>query len=473
MSESVFEFRRFEEPEIEFGNGGKTTSVKRGLIEYGPRLNDAEHHQVNVGVIGDRDSIQRLLKLFQDMHLGIHPGGDVDPGNVPFPGLGQDSELKFSIHEKDLWRRYISGIDIRGLTNQGTTREKMEYFLELVESDIELLQRLDPQPSVIVVCLPEKVVNECTPEEGESSDIRADGSDLRNRIKLLGMQYQMPTQLIKPDTLNTNSDKKLASRAWNIGVGLLYKSQRGHPWKTKDLDPETCYAGISFYKERESDDNVLRAALAHVLIQGEHLILQSDPMEDTSEDENGQPHLSRAGAKSVVEQILNYYELQKETIPKRLVLHKSSDFWEDEREGFLDAAEEAGVRWNDYVRIRDRTNIRVFPQRQYPVIRGSCLSIPDDDLHYLYTTGYVPEVATYEGSGIPEPIEVKPDEVCRTPPKELLEEVLFFTKLDWNTSDFAVKMPVTLRVSRKVGRVLSEVDTAGLNDVKAQYFYYM
>ena len=84
----------------------------------------------------------------------------------------------------------------------------------------------------------------------------------------------------------------------------------------------------------------------------------------------------------------------------------------------------------------------------------------------------MPEVATYEGSNIPEPIEIRPDIQSESDYKTICEEILFLTKLDWNTSDFAVKEPITLKVPRKVSNVISE---QGIDPVEAdkQYYYYM
>jgi len=58
-------------------------------------------------------------------------------------------------------------------------------------------------------------------------------------------------------------------------------------------------------------------------------------------------------------------------------------------------------------------------------MRGTLLSVPDDDVHYLYTSGYVPEETTYQGSGVPSPIEIRPDEICETPSLEICKEILF------------------------------------------------
>lgn len=83
-------------------------------------------------------------------------------------------------------------------------------------------------------------------------------------------------------------------------------------------------------------------------------------------------------------------------------------------------------------------------------------------------------MATWEGTGVPAPIKIEPDtETCRTPGRELAEEVMFLTKLDWTTTDFAVKMPITIKAGRKVATVLSEVDEADIEELSTKYLYYM
>ncbi|WP_273838607.1 hypothetical protein [Halococcus sp. PRR34] len=471
-----FTLRHLDEPEIEF-DGGSETSPKRGLLKYGPRLYESDHHTIKLGVIGDRDSIRHLSELLHDMNTGIHPGSRDNPWQVPFPGLGESSKINLSINDKKGWRRKIRRRDIKTVTGESTPKKRIETFLELIQTDIDIIEQDSVRPSVIVVCIPQRVIDACTPDRQDYAKIQyggqnqEEGSDLRSRIKLMGMNARIPTQLIKPETLDMRTDRQRASRAWNLTVGLLYKSQRGHPWKTQQIEEGTCYAGISFYKQRTTDGNIARAALAHVFHGRDHIILQSDPLPDITEDENGSPHLSYEAAKSVGEQILDYYERQLGTRPSRFVLHKPSLYWDEERNGILDATD--GVRDLDLVWIRRNPQIRVFPPTDYPTLRGTLFSSSNEDTHYLYTTGYIPEETTYQGSGVPAPIEIRPDRICETQSLKLCKEILLFTKLDWNTSEFSVRMPATIRVASRVGDVLSEVDTESVVDVQPQYFYYM
>lgn len=468
-----FELSHFEEPEIHFRDGADVWP-KRGLYKYGPRLNNDQHQAINIAAIGDAESIRLLNELFLDMREVIHPdlGSDnISPWRFPFPGLNERSNLELTIAFPERWKARILEMDIDSIRAQESTADQFDEFLSMVREDIDWLADDDPTPDVIVVCIPSAIME--TLQEGSSSgDVIVDGRNLHSQIKIVGMQKRIPTQLIKPDTLKSTSDVGKATKSWNLSVGLLYKAQRGYPWKTKELEEGTCYAGVSFYQDKKPDGNIVRAALTHVFARKDYNILQSEPLRNITEDDNGQPHVSKAGAKQISEQIIDYYKKRNNgASPERLVIHKSSSFWDDEREGFLAGAED--VQLHDYIHLRTKnTGVRLFPDGEFPPLRGTLLSVPEDDVHYLYTTGYVPEVATYEGSNIPEPIEIRPDSQCESDRDTICEDILLLTKLDWNTTEFAVKEPVTLKVSRKVSDVISE---EGIDPAEAEknYYYYM
>lgn len=60
MTDHPFRIERLPEPKVEF-DGGVETSPKRGLLRYGPCLEEDEiHHTIALGMIGDRDTIRNL-----------------------------------------------------------------------------------------------------------------------------------------------------------------------------------------------------------------------------------------------------------------------------------------------------------------------------------------------------------------------------------------------------------------------------
>ena len=52
-----------------------------------------------------------------------------------------------------------------------------------------------------------------------------------------------------------------ATRAWNLGSALYYKSGR-IPWRPKGLSAETCFVGISFHHLRRRGGGIVYASVA-------------------------------------------------------------------------------------------------------------------------------------------------------------------------------------------------------------------
>lgn len=98
---------------------------------------------------------------------------------------------------------------------------------------------------------------------------------------------------------------------------------------------------------------------------------------------------------------------------------------------------------------------------------------PDRKEYYLYTNGYVSVLGTYQGYRVPKPIVIKPDEQTETSIYEIAKEILAFTKLDWKSSHFCKKIPVTIEVSRSVGGVLAEPEIKKLDEIDPHYYFYM
>jgi hypothetical protein len=106
-----------------------------------------------------------------------------------------------------------------------------------------------------------------------------------------------------------------------------------------------------------------------------------------------------------------------------------------------------------------------------PVPRGSMFSV-DNDINFLYTKGYIPELKTYPGVHVPAPFEIiraRGDSSY----KEICKEILALTKLNWNTADFCCGLPITIGFSRNVGQVLKVFDDKDSEEPEKSYRFYM
>jgi hypothetical protein len=152
--------------------------------------------------------------------------------------------------------------------------------------------------------------------------------------------------------------------------------------------------------------------------------------------------------------VIEAYEGVHSQPPTRVVVHKWSRYFDEEREGFLDAIGAAGISSYDLVTFGDR-DLRFFRAGAEPVIRGTQISLTPDNV-LLYTRGYVPYSSEYSGMRVPRPIELV-EHYGSSSKRRLCEEILALTKLDWNSAVFAQKEPITTAFSEDVGRVLAEI----------------
>lgn len=472
----TFKLENLEEPELMFGNNGRAKDPRIGLVKYGPRTPEGESHHVSmkIGLIGDSYSIteiQSFFKLMRERILPKKPPKSPIPQKwkIPFPGLSGESPLDVSMNLQKRWRQIITNEEINNIVASDSKSEIMERTISLIEDKTNTIYGRETPPDVIIICIPDKIYQKYASASSFKQRIQTEESDLHNRIKLNSIVRKIPTQIIHPNTLRWKRTQDLSDVAWNLTVGLLYKSQKGHPWKLAEFELDTCYAGISFYKERGT--GATKAAMAQVFLDsGESFILRADQVEENVG--KYQNHLTKEDAKSVVNKILKQYKDVRGSLPNRLVIHKTSNYWEQEKDGMLEASNNINVV--DLVTIQEEHPLRLFNFGcDYPILRGTMLTPPDKKEYYLFTTGFVSVLGAYQGYRVPKPIVIKPDEHAVTPIQEIAKEILAFTKLDWNSSHFCKKIPVTIEVSRSVGGILAEPEMKKLKEVDPHYYFYM
>jgi hypothetical protein len=463
---------RVREPELVFANDGRAKDPRAGLLKYGPcpRASGVEHEVVNVGIVGDSRSISMMESLLRDMRTGVPSKKNRQRWKPDFPGLGTNSELRFDYQTLEKWKGRIQSSDIEDIGEIRDRSHRTETAFKHIKYQIQQVCKQTPPPDIVFVVIPERVVEYCSDPDTDTNEIRTKDGNFRSRVKIVGMQ-EKPTQLMTPKALRGGNDvQERSEMAWNIAVGMLYKAREGRPWKLADLRSRTCYAGISFYQER-SDDPETRAAIAQVFIDdGRNFVIEGGAVEDIATEER-QTHISYTDAKRLVENILEEYGNQRDEMPRRLVLHKSSNFLEDETRGFSDGASEVNTK--EFITVRKRHPLRLSGQGDNPPLRGTLAIPPGEREYYLYTTGFVPEQSVYNNPGTPKPLVLRPHtEYFSGDYHRICEEILKFTKLDWNSSDFCKRLPVTIGIADAVSEILAEPAASDVN-LQTHYYYYM
>lgn len=303
--------------------------------------------------------------------------------------------------------------------------------------------------------------------------------DFHDLLKARAMRFRTPIQIIKPETYDPTVKRRQkgradrarqlqdeTTRAWNLHVGLYYKSC-GYPWRLPraDSDVTTCFLGVSFF--RTLDGASLWTSVAQVFNQrGVGMVVRGGPAHQSKLDR--QPHLSGPDSERLVDITMERYRKEHGHLPARLVVHKSSVFTLDELAGFRAGIDRVGIGSSDLISLR-RANTKLFRFASYPPQRGTLWSL-EKERHILYTRGSVPFYETYPGLYVPRPIEFRVHDPEETPAM-LAGELLALTKMNWNNTQFDQRDPITLRAAEEVANILRYVGDSDF--VEPSYAAYM
>jgi hypothetical protein len=293
------------------------------------------------------------------------------------------------------------------------------------------------------------------------------------------MTLGIPLQLIWPHTYDpgrgrrqrrrperTRGRQDEATRAWNLHTALYYKAG-GIPWRLV-RDPaqlDTCCVGISFYDALEGDR--LLTSTAQVFNErGEGVVVKGGQASISKDDR--QPHLDSPTAEALLRDALALYRREHKNLPARAVLHKTSRYNQAEREGFSTAASEAGIDELDLISL-DESTIRLYRQGRFPPLRGTLLTL-DAVSHVLYTKGSVDFFETYPGLYVPKPVLFRREQTDRTP-RFLAQEMLVLTKMNWNTTQFDGRDPITTRAADQGDAILRHIGPS--DPMESPYSFYM
>lgn len=363
----------------------------------------------------------------------------------------------------------------------------------------------EPAPDVVVIVLPDCVEKECrlignehrtsrvvlTPTQkivkslekekatkrqemlpldfGEDVQTTSHGFwNIHHAVKAHAMRHGLTTQFAWESMLRGDSvTQDPASAAWNFFTALYYKANN-IPWRLQQLPENTCFVGISFYKEGPHQDANLQTSLAQVFSgNGEGIVLKGEPA-PVSRKGDKRAHLDTLGAQRLLTRaIAAYTDFHEGQPPGRVVVHKSSRFWEEELKGFKSAL--SSIPRHDLIAL-DFQDLKFMRLGSKPPLRGTVITL-DNGHHLIWTTGYVPKLREYPGMRIPKPLEIM-EHFGHSTAETICREILALTKVNWNSCAFASSEPITLLFARTVGQILAELPP-GTEPPQKKYKFYM
>jgi hypothetical protein len=492
------EITELPSPLLEFGSPGEFTDPRVGLTQAGPfdlRFGAAHKSNVKVGLVGPSEMIEKALKWYERCQNPIMS----DMNNLAqypfFPGFLD--VFKATLDVSDRWTVEFDEADrVLEKALALEPKKRFEEVLDLYTAGIQKLAGMESQkPDIVVCCLPQSVVlscwsisNELNRNEYKALRKRRERAnslqmglfetwevdeqpedllfrDFRRALKARAMRSHMPIQIGRNRVFSdTEGGQDPATRAWNMSVGMYYKSG-GIPWRLKAEGPETCFVGVSFHHLRTTKRHLVHSSIAQAFsTEGDGFAIRGDSV-PWNPEQGRNVHLTEEQSARLMRKVLDQYRERTGGEPLRVVLHKTSKFNEQETVGFKNELR--------HIPLVEMVNLmpsmfRLVQYGSYPPKRGTMCRV-NEGATYLFTTGFLPEWGTYPGPHIPTPVRLVTGEDANM--YRVATDVMGLTRMNWNTAQNTNGQPVTIRFARQVGGIMAEVG----DEVEplSSYRYYM
>lgn len=490
-----FRVRQLEEPLLRFGQDQALEAPKDGLFLFGPVEKASGLDSLRIGIIGTASGIGLARQWLTRLSAWIP--GKVDRAGGPvmwapaWPGF--EAVFGVALPPTPLAEIAVDGsaveLAIKRTNRADAVRSAVKIFVGAIR---DYLRTEEQRPDVWLVAVPDVVFRYGRPlvalppkEERTISDILSvkaakrffQGGDLfpetmedagtylfssnfHHQLKAELLTDHIALQLVLESTLLDRSlmDPKRRQRglqdeatvAWNFSTTLFFKCGP-KPWALANVRPGVCYVGLVF-KRDETPAQVGEACCAAQMFldSGDGLVFRG-ALGPWYSDKNGEFHLSAYAARRLMASVIEGYTQKHGMPPAQLFIHGRHLFDDNEWQGFSAAVPNTTSLVG--VRIQRGDDMRLFrPNSSTPVLRGTAVEISSSHA-YLWTRGYVPRLAAYQGFETPKPLSVQITHGEAEIP-QVLNDVLALTKVNYNACDFASGLPVTLKFADRVGEIL-------------------
>jgi argonaute-like protein implicated in RNA metabolism and viral defense len=237
------------------------------------------------------------------------------------------------------------------------------------------------------------------------------------------------------------------------------------PWVLDGLDQDSAFVGLGMSVDSTRDrGNQIVTGCSHIYSsRGEGLQYRLSQVENPVYFGKN-PFLSREDARRIGEQTRELFFESRSALPNRVVIHKRTRFTKDEQQGLREGL--SGVPQIEMLEIVIDDTLRyvasavdgrgMLHEDNYPVRRGSVVRL-DDFTALLWVHGVTSAISGgrryYQGKRrIPAPLSIR-RHAGQSDIKDLAEEILGLSKMNWNTFDLYTKLPATVQSSNEIARI--------------------
>ena len=433
----------------------------RGLINYGPYSKGSFcgfTTNVRIATVGPESAFRRRGDLMASLR-DSHEPGDRSEYVPPYPGFEALFRVKLDAAPAGAHIKWPDSLS--QLPGDGDPQARL---FRAMDAALRRLESLRNEFDVVLVHFPDSWL----------PVTRSKTFDAHDALKALGAKYNIPTQVLN-DRVFTFRYK--APLAWRLATALYVKAA-GTPWKLaplKGVPDDTAYIGLAYALRGEQRDAHYVTCCSQVFdMDGGGMQFVAfearDPVADIAEARRN-PFLTRDDMRAVLARSLELYQGRNGgNLPKRLVIHKTTAFKQEEIEGAFDAL--SGVREIECVEVGAAScwrGVWLIPSglpkppskpAGYPVPRGTVV-VRSGNSALVWVAGNAPGVSNtgnyYQGKkSIPKPLQLVRH--AGSGPLELIaSEALALTKMDWNNDALYDPVPVSIRYSQRLARTIANV----------------
>lgn len=454
MSE-LSSYKIIPEPQLLFNKGKLDIHPLRGLISHGPySLNMGFPTQIRTAFLSPLGSAPKIKGLLAELN-SQHSPKEAKNYYPVYPGFSQVFRTPIISASDNLSFELPSECSDIAKAGNG------HRILDLIIQSVGVAAMSRASFDILILYLPREW----------DACFEYEGFDLHDRIKAKLAPLNIPVQVVNDRTF---SRECRANVMWGLSIAI-YAKAGGIPWKLADLDKDEAYIGLSYAIKKVPEGNDYTTCCSQVFDpDGTGFKFVAYDTKEFSVDRKGNPFLSYQEIQSVLSRSLLIYQNEHGgKIPKKIFIHKTSHFTEEEIQGAFDAfGEKTEIELVQIIRKSSWFGLKIdgpkpnYPAGPafYPIDRGAYLPIGKNEC-LLWTQGSVSGVNvenSYQSvfkeaalKPLPDPILIRRfsgeggwHSTCSS--------ILALTKVDWNNNTLYKTLPVTIGYSQNFANVVKQ-----------------